>query len=75
MNYSYNPLSPKRQHNNFYYHPLRGWGPAELAPGRGRAAPQAGGSPEGVGDAVPPNHKREGVAPGTVGSHAPCPTP
>jgi len=33
--------------------------------------PKAGGDPEGAGDAVPLNHKREGVAPGTVGSHAP----
>jgi hypothetical protein len=32
--------------------------------------PKAGGDPEGAGDAVPPNNKREGVAPGTVGSHA-----
>jgi len=31
---------------------------------------EAGGDPEGAGDAVPPNNKREGVAPGTVGSHA-----
>ena len=33
---------------------------------RGREAPQAGGDPEGAGDAVPPNNKREGVAPGTA---------
>jgi len=38
--------------------------------------PKAGGDPEGAGDAVPPNNKREGAVPGTarfphtVGSHA-----
>ena len=31
--------------------------------------PKAGGDPEGAGDAVPPNNTREGVVPGTVGSH------
>ena len=30
------------------------------------APPKAGGDPEGAGDAVPPNNKREGVAPGTA---------
>ena len=37
-----------------------------------KATRMAGGDPEGAGDAVPLNNKREGVAPGTVGSHAPC---
>ena len=36
----------------------------------GAKRPIAGGDPEGAGDAVPPNNKREGVAPGTYGSHA-----